>query len=326
MTDSTQTQTIEVAFYGATLVVTEHNHQPYVPMKPVVTGMGLDWKSQFAKLTTNKGRWGMVEIAIPSAGGQQGMSCLPLRKLPGWLATISPNKVRPELREKVIAFQNEADDVLWQAWQEKQPQAPTQRPYNPAIDYTRISPAQAQDIKELVHQVVDSGVQTFGETWNRLHNKFRVNSYLELPATKYDEVCAYLRGKLPNGYADSVVFDSGAPTPPVLDLQRIHAAMQTATQASAQVQQAVFESVLAGNDEWKFGRWLLSFITDSKLASPAVIQRVGHDEFVTSTRQLIDCINDPGFLLSNTELAGLAQACTNRLARRLGGGAGSMLA
>lgn len=75
--------------------------------------------------------------------------------------------------------------------------APTQRPYNPALDYERISPSQAQDIKELVHQVVDSGVQTFGETWNRLHNKFRVNSYLELPATKYDEVCAYLRGKLP---------------------------------------------------------------------------------------------------------------------------------
>ncbi|GAB3359044.1 MULTISPECIES: KilA-N domain-containing protein [Giesbergeria] len=203
---------------------------------------------------------------------------------------------------------------------------PAQRPYDPAIDYTRISPAQAQDIKELVHQVVDSGVQTFGETWNRLHHKFRVNSYLELPATKYDEVCAYLRGKLPDGYANSVVFDTGAPMPPVLDLQRIHAAMQTATQAGAQVQQAVFESVLAGNDEWKFGRWLLSFVTDSKLAAPAVIQRVGHDEFVTSTRQLIDCINDPGFLLSNTELAGLAQACTNRLARRLGGGAGSMAA
>ncbi|GAB3358874.1 MULTISPECIES: KilA-N domain-containing protein [Giesbergeria] len=70
-------------------------------------------------------------------------------------------------------------------------------PHDPAIDYTRISPAQAQGIKELVHQVVDAGVQGFGETWNRLHHKFRVNSYHELPATKYDEVCAYLRGKLP---------------------------------------------------------------------------------------------------------------------------------
>ena len=71
------------------------------------------------------------------------------------------------------------------------------RPHNPAIDYDRISPAQAQDLKELVHSIVDAKVQGFGETWNRLHRKFRVNSYLELPATKFDEARDYLLGKLP---------------------------------------------------------------------------------------------------------------------------------
>ena len=44
------------------------------------------------------------------------MLCLPLRKLSGWLSTISPNKVKPELREKVIAYQNECDDALWDYW------------------------------------------------------------------------------------------------------------------------------------------------------------------------------------------------------------------
>ena len=91
-------------------------------------------------------------------------------------------------------------------------QPSTQRPYNPAIDYTRISPSQAQDIKELVHQVVDSGVQGFPDTWARLHKKFRVNSYLELPATKYNEVCAYLRGKLPPAPAPAPA-PKPAPTP-----------------------------------------------------------------------------------------------------------------
>lgn len=79
-------------------------------------------------------------------------------------------------------------------------QAPAQRPYNPALDYERISPAQAQDIKELVHMVVESGVQGFPDTWGRLHKKFRVNSYLELPATRYEEVCSYLRAKFPKAY------------------------------------------------------------------------------------------------------------------------------
>lgn len=75
--------------------------------------------------------------------------------------------------------------------------ARTARPHNPALDYDRISPAQAQDLKELVHAVVDAKVQGFAETWARLHHKFRVNSYLELPATRFAEARDYLLAKLP---------------------------------------------------------------------------------------------------------------------------------
>lgn len=75
--------------------------------------------------------------------------------------------------------------------------ARTTRPANPAIDYTRISPAQAQGLKELVHSIVDAKAQGFAETWARLHKKFRVNSYLELPATRFEEARDYLLGKLP---------------------------------------------------------------------------------------------------------------------------------
>ena len=75
--------------------------------------------------------------------------------------------------------------------------ARTTRPANPAIDYDRISPAQAQDLKELVHHIAEAKVQGFAETWARLHRKFRVNSYLELPATRFAEARDYLLGKLP---------------------------------------------------------------------------------------------------------------------------------
>lgn len=77
--------------------------------------------------------------------------------------------------------------------------ARTTRSANPAIDYDRISPAQAQDLKELVHAIVDAGIQSFPETWARLHKKFRVNSYLELPAAKFQDARDYLLGKLPEG-------------------------------------------------------------------------------------------------------------------------------
>ena len=69
-------------------------------------------------------------------------------------------------------------------------------PANPAIDYDRISPAQAQDLKEIVAAIVQAGVQTYGETWSRLQRKFRVHSYLQLPANHYGDARAYLLAKL----------------------------------------------------------------------------------------------------------------------------------
>lgn len=43
---------ITVPFHSTELYLVEHNGQPYTPMKPIVEGMGLDWKSQYAKTKT----------------------------------------------------------------------------------------------------------------------------------------------------------------------------------------------------------------------------------------------------------------------------------
>ena len=84
-------------------------------------------------------------------------------------------------------------------------QLPAARPHNPAIDYDRISPAQAQDLKEIVDAIVKAGIQKHGETWVRFQNKFKVNSYLQLPATRHLDARQYLIDKLPNGYAGEVM-------------------------------------------------------------------------------------------------------------------------
>ena len=73
---------------------------------------------------------------------------------------------------------------------------PQAEPTQTRLDYDRISPAQAQDLKEIVAAIVQAGIQNYGETWSRLQRKFRVNSYLELPAHHYGEARAYLLAKL----------------------------------------------------------------------------------------------------------------------------------
>jgi phage antirepressor YoqD-like protein len=103
-----------VPFRNATLFLADVDGIPYAPMKPIVEGMGMSWAAQTVKLNSNKARWGVSIIETPA--DPQPMLCIPLRKLPGWLMTISQNKVKPEIRETVIAYQNECDDALWDYW------------------------------------------------------------------------------------------------------------------------------------------------------------------------------------------------------------------
>lgn len=105
-----------VLFRSATLLLIEKDGQPFVPMKPVVEGMGLAWAAQTVKLNSNKDRWGVSMIETPSNSGVQQYLCIPLKKLFGWLMTLHPSKVREEIRTEILAYQNECDEVLWLHW------------------------------------------------------------------------------------------------------------------------------------------------------------------------------------------------------------------
>ena len=55
---------------------------------------------------------------VGSADGKsRALTCIPIRKVAAWLTTIEPGKIKnPEVRARVIQYQNECDDVLWQYW------------------------------------------------------------------------------------------------------------------------------------------------------------------------------------------------------------------
>ena len=107
---------IDVVFDGDHLVIADHNGQPIVVMRALTTAMGLAWQPQHAKLVEKFGSTVMEIVTVAEDGKPRTMICLPLRKLPGWLYSINAGKLAPELRKKVIRYQNECDEVLWQHW------------------------------------------------------------------------------------------------------------------------------------------------------------------------------------------------------------------
>ncbi|MDU9395402.1 phage antirepressor N-terminal domain-containing protein [Pseudomonas sp. zfem003] len=167
---STAQQLIPVPFYEDTVVLVGQDDHPYVAMKTVVTNMGLDWKSQHVKLKANSERWGMVEITTPSVGGPQVSSCLPLRKLASWLMTISPNKVKPELRDKIVRYQNECDDALWDYWTKGSATRPGAQPATQRIALSRHRLALGKELlrtrdagmRQMIHQQLDEVSRAMG--------------------------------------------------------------------------------------------------------------------------------------------------------------------
>ncbi|PHM52477.1 phage antirepressor N-terminal domain-containing protein [Xenorhabdus sp. KK7.4] len=106
---------INVPFYGADLFIVNYNGVPYVPLKPITEGMGLSWASQCTKLKTRI-QASVEKIPILTKQGLRIMSCLALDELAGWLAMINSNKVKAAIRDNVIWYQEECDDVLQVYW------------------------------------------------------------------------------------------------------------------------------------------------------------------------------------------------------------------
>lgn len=108
---------ISIPFHGKPLITFQHNGEAHAAMKPIAEGMGLDWKSQHARIKRNPIlSEGMVIMTIPSDGGPQDMVAFPLRLLNGWLFGIDVDRVKPELRDTILTYQRECYDALYRYW------------------------------------------------------------------------------------------------------------------------------------------------------------------------------------------------------------------
>lgn len=193
-----------VTFHGDTIFCIDYQGQPFTPMKPIVENLGLDWATQFRKLKSNESRWGIVimttaprggitNIVIPSEGGEQEMLCMPVRKLPSYLNSINPRKVRPELRAKIELYQAESDDALWNYWMHGRAERPTPTPSPDAA----ISPAERAELKALVDAKLSAAPAAVqgkarAEIWTRFNRHFRIAEYAQLPAVKMPDARDYL--------------------------------------------------------------------------------------------------------------------------------------
>lgn len=113
----------EVEFYEdritAALAQEGDESEIYVSINQICDLLGIDRRGQQRRITEDAVLSSHTrQIIIQTAGGPQTMLCLPIDYMHGWLMSINANRVKKEIRERLIRYQENCHRVLAEAFQE----------------------------------------------------------------------------------------------------------------------------------------------------------------------------------------------------------------
>jgi len=109
-------ETAVIKFHHSEILTAKENGKVYVALKPIVDGMGLEWARQSDKVKSDDRFNYRLMYMVAKDGKTREMGSLRLDQLAGFLYSINPNKVKAELKDKIIAFQKETFNVINDYW------------------------------------------------------------------------------------------------------------------------------------------------------------------------------------------------------------------
>lgn len=130
----------------------------YVPIKPLVEHLGLDNRSQRRRVNDDPvlseiAQTVRIERPAGRGGGTQEMLCLPLTFVNGFLFGISANRVKEELRPKVVQYQRDCYIVLAEAFGVRETGVVVRSDEETALSPRITSLAQIRDVSLAVAQM-----------------------------------------------------------------------------------------------------------------------------------------------------------------------------
>ena len=107
------TKLVTVDFHEDTLFAIERPDGVFVAVKPICDALGIEWRKQHARLNRDPIlAEGITIMVMPSLGGPQETTLLRLELMQGWLFGIDAERVKPEARERVLAYKRECYAAL----------------------------------------------------------------------------------------------------------------------------------------------------------------------------------------------------------------------
>lgn len=172
-----------VPFKGQQILTAVVAGVTYVAMRQIVENIGIDWTGQSVKLRKMKDKFNCRDISMVAADGKlRKLLCIPLKKLNGWLFSINPEKVRADIRDKLIQYQEECFTVLHDYWTKGK--AENARKKTSVDDRT--------PLRDAVNMLVSKKHLMYPEAYAMIHQRFNVESIEELDASQIPQAVEYI--------------------------------------------------------------------------------------------------------------------------------------
>ncbi|EHX4701504.1 phage antirepressor Ant [Escherichia coli] len=172
-----------VPFNGQQIITAMAAGVAYVAMKPIVENLGMSWSTQQTKLMKQISKFNCVHMNMVAADGKlRKLLCLSLKKLNGWLFSINPEKVRADIRDKLIQYQEECFTVLHDYWTKGK--AENARKKTSVDDRT--------PLRDAVNMLVSKKHLMYPEAYAMIHQRFNVESIEELDASQIPQAVEYI--------------------------------------------------------------------------------------------------------------------------------------
>ncbi|EBU1221202.1 phage antirepressor Ant, partial [Salmonella enterica] len=172
-----------VPFNGQQIITAMAAGVAYVAMKPIVENLGLDWPSQHRKLMSSKGKFNHCHMTMVALDKKlRDVLCIPLKKLNGWLFSINPEKVRADIRDKLIQYQEECFTVLHDYWTKGKAENPRKKT---SVD-------ERTPLRDAVNMLVSKKHLMYPEAYAMIHQRFNVESIEELDASQIPQAVEYI--------------------------------------------------------------------------------------------------------------------------------------
>ena len=179
-----------VPFNGQQVITAVAAGVTYVAMRQIVENIGIDWTGQSVKLRKMKDKFNCRDISMVAADGKiRNLLCLPLKKLNGWLFSINPEKVRADIRDKLIQYQEECFTALHDYWTKG---TATRKESETSVD-------DRTPLRGIVNRIMGKYGMTYQAVYKMVHKEFGVKHIEELSPKQTAEAIEYLATKAIEG-------------------------------------------------------------------------------------------------------------------------------